>query len=387
MTGNLLGIKISSKRIYGLDILRALAILFVVFEHGEQFLPGRLRIYHDILIFDGVSIFFVLSGFLIGGILIKIIENNPPSIKTLLNFWTRRWFRTLPNYYLILFLIIIGYELTSNNFTTSEVKSYFIFSQNLFREHPGFFPEAWSLSIEEWFYLIIPICIFSLIGVIKLKPKKSILYALIMILIFSTLIRIYRYSILEISSYDNWDLIFRKQVATRLDSLMFGVLGAYFQFYNPKYWKYLKTPLLIIAIMIFIIQKGLYLLGVIEFQSIYNCVFSFSVTSIATLLLLPALSNLRTGKGLIFELFTVISLISYSMYLINFTIVQNFIIRPVPWNALSGNTYLLVILKYCFFWISTITGSILIYKYYELPMMAIRDKKWFTSMFSTDPKS
>ena len=58
---------------------------------------------------DGVSIFFVLSGFLIGGILIKVLETEPATFKTLFNFWIRRWFRTLPNYLFILLILIFFY--------------------------------------------------------------------------------------------------------------------------------------------------------------------------------------------------------------------------------------------------------------------------------------
>ncbi|MGV9011700.1 MAG: acyltransferase family protein [Flavobacteriales bacterium] len=87
---DVLKIEINPKRIYGLDILRAFAIIFVVAGHGQYLLPKNTHFLHRILVFDGVSIFFVLSGFLIGGILIKLIENNPPTKALLLDFWIRR---------------------------------------------------------------------------------------------------------------------------------------------------------------------------------------------------------------------------------------------------------------------------------------------------------
>ena len=78
---NLLRIQIDEKRVYGLDILRALAILFVVIGHGGYLLPERARKLINLLIFDGVSIFFVLSGFLIGGIFIKLIQEKGLNLK------------------------------------------------------------------------------------------------------------------------------------------------------------------------------------------------------------------------------------------------------------------------------------------------------------------
>ena len=90
-------------RIYGLDILRAFAILFVLYSHAFFLIMDHVneRVY-NLLSLDGVTLFFVLSGFLIGGILIRTIENKGFGFKELLNFWTRRWFRTLPNYFLML---------------------------------------------------------------------------------------------------------------------------------------------------------------------------------------------------------------------------------------------------------------------------------------------
>ena len=87
-------------RIYGLDILRALAILDIVVGH----LLYRIGYYGVVTIFDGVNLFFVLSGFLIGQILIRLLDNGI-QFKSLVNFWYRRWMRTLPAYFFILIII------------------------------------------------------------------------------------------------------------------------------------------------------------------------------------------------------------------------------------------------------------------------------------------
>ena len=109
---NFLKIEINSSRIYGLDILRAFAILFVVLDHSKHTLQNSnseiisgisqsYSWYIRYLVFDGVSIFFVLSGFLIGSILIKTFDRGDLSFKSLVNFWIKRWMRTLPNYLFI----------------------------------------------------------------------------------------------------------------------------------------------------------------------------------------------------------------------------------------------------------------------------------------------
>ncbi|MHC5768257.1 MAG: acyltransferase family protein, partial [Nostoc sp.] len=80
-------IPVIKNRIYGLDILRAMAILFVVYGHGYNLVRGYVnkKLYNSIT-FDGVSIFFVLSGFLIGGILLKIVNKTSFERKELVNF-------------------------------------------------------------------------------------------------------------------------------------------------------------------------------------------------------------------------------------------------------------------------------------------------------------
>ncbi|MFM2201235.1 MAG: hypothetical protein RL040_435, partial [Bacteroidota bacterium] len=144
----------TSSRVIGLDILRSIAILTVVLEHGEYLLPKRFHSIYGRINFihiDGVSIFFVLSGFLIGGILIKTIHKTDFTKQDLLQFWIRRWFRTLPNYLLILLIVLAARLLIFRDFGEFNY-TYFIFLQNAFSAHPAFFAEAWSLSVEEWFY-------------------------------------------------------------------------------------------------------------------------------------------------------------------------------------------------------------------------------------------
>jgi len=144
---NIFKIDINKNRIYGLDILRALAIFFVVLDHSthtleksnSEIIRHLFRLYSWNLryfVFDGVSIFFVLSGFLIGGILIKTFEKESLTIKSLLNFWIKRWVRTLPAYLFILsILVLLSYFFTAN-FNIYETGKYYLFIQNMER-HPN----------------------------------------------------------------------------------------------------------------------------------------------------------------------------------------------------------------------------------------------------------
>ena len=88
--------------------MRAIAILLVVIGHGSSIAGDLFHAIPSIPFIDGVDLFFVLSGFLIGGILIaKIEESDRINLKLILTFLKRRWYRTLPNYYLFLSVNIL----------------------------------------------------------------------------------------------------------------------------------------------------------------------------------------------------------------------------------------------------------------------------------------
>ncbi len=370
----LLNVEINPNRIYGLDILRAFAILFVVVEHGTYLFPMELGSFIKYkFVLDGVSMFFVLSGFLIGGILIKLLQNNAPTKGLLIEFWIRRWFRTLPNYFLVLLIIIVVQLIFVKGFTIGSIKQYFFFIQNIYYPHPQFFNEAWSLSIEEWFYIITPLCMFVILSLPKTTPKQSVLITSLAILTFTILFRHFRFSQMGEITEPIWDAMFRKQVVTRLDGLMLGVVGAYVQFYYQDLWQKYKFDLFMTGLFIFAANKFLYASGIMSMGSYYNCVLSFLITSIATLCLLPFLSTLKTGKGLLFKWITLISLISYSMYLLHFSVIQGFVINRIPWYKVFSNEVLVIFVKNILYWTLTILCSIIIYKYYEIPMMKLRD--------------
>lgn len=368
-------VKVGKERIYGLDILRAMAIIFLMFEHGKFLLPQKQfpnKYFFALkIILDGVSIFFVLSGFLVGGILIKTLENKGANIYSLFNFWINRWFRTLPNYFLVLVTLLIISVLSYPEFNISSKINYFFFTQNFNVIHPEFFPEAWSLSVEEWFYLIAPSSIFSLILLLKFSPSKSVLTICVILMILSLCIRAYRFTQFEVTGINDWDMLFRKQVLTRLDSLMFGVLGAYISHYYQSLWEKWKKPLFVSGIILLIGQKAIEVSGIAGW-GFYACVFSFTSNSVGALFLLPFLCSIKTGKGLVYRAVTFISLISYSMYLLNLSLIQYSLINKFRIPFLPFVPQQLV--KYVLFWAMTIFFSYLLYFFYEKKMMGLRDK-------------
>jgi peptidoglycan/LPS O-acetylase OafA/YrhL len=364
----------NSNRIYGLDILRAFAILFVIYSHSFFLIVDHIneRAY-NLFSVDGVTLFFVLSGFLIGGILLKTIHTTRFAFTDLLQFWIRRWFRTLPNYLFMLLMLILLAVLT-NKVLPGNLASYFLFFQNFSSPHPSFFPEAWSLSVEEWFYLTIPFGLFITIRTNSKYRKQIILVWIIGILILVTAFRLYRSIKFGFDDFESWDNFQRKLVITRLDSIMYGFLGAWLSYFYRKVWLRWKMPLFIFGlIFIFTPQLLNFLMGL---TMTFNNYFSLSVTSIGTLFLLPQLSEVKTGKGLIYRFLTLVSIISYSMYLVNFSLVQLTIIPSLTGIivSLTKNHLVISIIRYVLYWGLTFILSYTLYRLYEKPMMQLREK-------------
>jgi peptidoglycan/LPS O-acetylase OafA/YrhL len=103
--------------------------------------------------------------------------------------------------------------------------------------------------------------------------------------------------------------------------------------------------------------------------SFYSQVTVLSLSPISAMFLLPFAAHWRTGRGLLAKAITHISKISYSMYLINLALVAEVIRDNFP-----PTTEVDRILKYFVYWFFVVAGSTLLYKYFERPVMNLRDK-------------
>ncbi|RYE14264.1 MAG: acyltransferase, partial [Rickettsiales bacterium] len=240
----------SSERIYGLDLIRCIAIVFVLIDHSLILMPEfkykeNVRNYFGTI---GVELFFCLSGFLIGTILLKVlISNNSYNINTILNFWIRRWLRTLPAYWFYFFLytllaVILRYKEFDKFNLNSGLQSLF-FVRSLFFPLAIHFEVSWSLAIEEWFYLIVPLFLFFFLKFIENRRKAFIAVMIIMIVIavllkslcFGLINYGYLQSYAEHLKIDNFInrlyIGIRKIIIFRLDGTVYGVIIAYFYYY------------------------------------------------------------------------------------------------------------------------------------------------------------
>ena len=140
------------KYIKGLDTLRAFAVMFVIIYHWGLPLPdGPGKHFLQELIPSGpfgVTLFFVLSGFLITSILLEARTTAKTRLRVIRNFIIRRILRIFPIYYVTIFVLTwIGYPFIRENLDW--LLSY---TSNIlvFRNHSwNSFSHTWSLSVEE----------------------------------------------------------------------------------------------------------------------------------------------------------------------------------------------------------------------------------------------
>jgi peptidoglycan/LPS O-acetylase OafA/YrhL/lysophospholipase L1-like esterase len=200
------------KRVASLDFLRGLAAFSVAIPHYLT-LNGSERPLVDAIAVTGVEAFFVLSGFVLAPQILTIIIGGP--VRSLRIFIIRRWMRTIPPYLIaLIFIAIVTGELLTPDFAR-----YVFYIQNLFSQANlnDFFPIAWSLSVEEWFYITFAPLLFVLATVFD---RKDGAFAAAFGICFILLILVARH----FGDYGNWDAAVRRVTIFRIDSIAWGFL-------------------------------------------------------------------------------------------------------------------------------------------------------------------
>jgi peptidoglycan/LPS O-acetylase OafA/YrhL len=248
-----------SKRIIQLDILRAIAILLVLFRHAP-FKPseaGKLQpLAQSSAVFGwtGVDLFFVLSGFLIGGLLFRELkEHGKLDVK---RFLVRRAFRIWPTYF-----IYIGFSIVFIRFVTSAglfgpLPQDDLTGRELIR---GILPNlfhlqnylgsprihTWSIAVEEHFYLALPfflVCLARRPNGLRFVPAVAV-----GLMVMCTGLRAYTAMVHP----DYQGLVARYPTHLQIDALMFGVAVAYVYHIQPELMERIaafRRPLFVIGL-------------------------------------------------------------------------------------------------------------------------------------------
>lgn len=354
---------VEGQRIFGLDVMRAAAILLVVAVHAGVLLNVHWPAHSALPGIDGVDVFFVLSGYLIGGILLRLQkEYSHPWLLRLKHFWLRRWLRTLPNYYLFLLLnIALLYVGLAPGLLNENALAYFAFAQNLIVPLDLFFWESWSLAVEEWFYFLFPLLLAAFSVLFRNSPQRSFLIAVTLFLLPPLVWRIHvSQNILDVQMAD---VFVRKMVFTRLDTIGFGLLGAWVQHMWPLAWERWRIVTAVLGTIILFLCIQLFATAELP----WSMVVQLSLLPMGLALWLPLLSTWRStpswGAAVVF-----ISKVSYAWYLVHMPFLY-------LWEGLLvERSALVTLLLYLAFWLVGPLFSAAVYRFWEKPWMDLRER-------------
>ena len=200
------------KRSASLDFLRGAAAFSVAIPHYLT-ANAPFRPFTEAFAIAGVEVFFVLSGFVLAPQIVDWVVGKP--WRNLGVFLVRRWMRTIPPY--VVALIVIA--TLTGNLMTADFARYLFYVENLFASanHVDFYPVAWSLAVEEWFYLLFAPALFLVARLLGRSDRRlEATFAILVILVVAAL----RFR----AAPHDWDLNVRRVTLFRIDSIVWGFL-------------------------------------------------------------------------------------------------------------------------------------------------------------------
>ena len=309
----------SSPRVFGLDALRAAAILFVLCGHASVVLWQHVSPWFHLCDhggFYGVELFFVLSGFLIGGILLEAADQlRRPGEVT--RFYIRRWFRTLPLFALLLLVNVwLELGLRQHSLGLREVLEHAFFLRNFSGAGLSFFLESWSLAVEEWFYLLFPAVLWLALQFTR-SFDRAFLSVAAAFFLFSTFGRV----VSAMHPAANWTDHQRQIVLFRFDAIMTGIIAAWIARRFPNHWRKcgrIAATIGLVILMIVYVSLWTVRQGIPEpsADTFFARTFRFNLVSLAFALLLPLASTLVVQENFGTASIRRIALWSYSLYLV-----------------------------------------------------------------------
>jgi peptidoglycan/LPS O-acetylase OafA/YrhL len=240
-----------------IEVLRAVAILFTLFHHTAYYLlasPNILieQVYPNFTFWGGVDLFFVISGFVIMKSLRRSLADFAPKVgmwRVMISFWIRRIWRILPSAWLWLFIFVGASYVYDATGAMGDFPINFrdgISALLQFANYHGYQcanrivacgPSGiyWSLSLEEQFYILLPLSILIF--------RKNFPYVLILALLPQLLVERFEWSL-------GW--------AFRFDTLIWGVLLALwsehttYKKYQPRFMKFKFVKWVIVPASLFL---------------------------------------------------------------------------------------------------------------------------------------
>jgi peptidoglycan/LPS O-acetylase OafA/YrhL len=213
-----------ASRSTNLDALRAIAILMVLGRHCH------LSTWWHQIGWAGVDLFFVLSGFLVSGLLFSAFLTTGQI--DLSRFYVRRGLKIWPSFYLLIASgLIIDAVLPGHSISTKGLLSYLFFLQNYLGLDPAY-GHTWSLAVEEHFYLALPLLLLAIRGD-RNRPFASMPWVFGAVAVLACAARFKAGWEIDGSGDVNLMSAYMFRTHLRLDALLFGALLSYYKHYRP----------------------------------------------------------------------------------------------------------------------------------------------------------
>ena len=368
--------QIAAKRFFGLDFLRALSISLLLFSHSSWIynstsLFGKLQ---DVGGFLGVELFIVLSGFLIGGILYKQFLHENYGLKDAYLFVSRRLMRVLPSYYLVIFMLTIVCLIFG--FSVSEAWKYLLLIQNFASPIPAFFPESWSLPVKEMGYIFVVFLLLISSKLVSRFSKQTLFLTVVIgLIIFTFFSKLYYDLHSDNLDLKQWSFSVRSVVIYRVDSVLIGVLFGYFNYYYKEFMLAKRKWFLsigVLLIILLVLSIAVFKLRLTNASWFWN-ICCLPLLSVAICMFIPFLLNWKTPSQTIEKAVTFICNISYSIYLLHYSLVL-FLLK---YFIDTKNFSLWQLNFFTILYVSITVGlSYLLYTYFEKPINQFRAKNF-----------
>ncbi len=340
----------TNERYSSIDQLRFIAAITVALSHlFISNIGSSLRL--EIISSVAVEVFFIISGFVLAPQILRIAQNSKLSDYKI--FLIRRWYRTIPLYLLSLLLTSI----ILNKIFTFDFIKYMFFIQNILEisVNVDYFSISWSLSVEEWFYVVFPLFLILTLMIQKNPKKNQIIFSTI---IFILLIFFFRIFFLD---DENWGSSIRRVVLFRLDSIAFGFL---LYFLKDKIKPLISNQLYLFVAFIFF---SIFIFKIMEINSSQNIsffkiIFHFAVAIWgSSVVLIFYLLDKKLKNAFYIKLNLFLGRISYSTYLFHLVII--YLITPLNFSiGLSVSIFILL----------QLTISWTLYYFFEEPILKLR---------------
>lgn len=302
------------ERIFGLDFLRATAVLLVIFHHSLSFVVAPAWMNGLGWVGEiGVGALLLLSGYLIGQGLIKKCQAGRFSrLGELGEFYGRRWSRTFPPYFFFLGMMAALFPPILPQLGAH--LQYFVFLQNFAWDTPPFYCQTWTLALLEFFYLLFPLL---LIIASRFTRRPAVRIAVPTVVLFAVPLTL-RALHVQVETPERFEEAFRTWVIYRLDTPIVGVLAAVAQVELPGLWTALVRRWWI-GLATF---SGLLLYYVLQRPGLFSShllqVIFYPLSALAMAPMLPWLVNWKLCAAVPGKVVSSVSQVSYTLYVSHF---------------------------------------------------------------------